>query len=422
MKMNFQPLSTPVPNRKSGQRDVLQLATEPLDKVRIGFVGLGYRGQSAVNRWQHIDGVEVVALCDTDIDFVNRCASTVRHGDVSLFSGPDGYTRLCALPHLDIVYICTDWQSHAEIALCAMEHGKHVAIEVPAALSLAEIWQLVDKAETSRRHCMMLENSVYDYFESAVLQLYRCGAFGNIVHVEGGYAHTMTDQWTPWRMEYNRTHRGDVYPTHGLGPLCQLLDIHRADRLDYLVAMQSDAYTGNTAYQDIMGKPCEDFSNGDETTTLIRTLRGKTITLTHNVMNPRPYSRGYKVVGTQGYASKYPQPQLLLAAEGLRKLQLPLEHAGQVLPDDVADRLLSAHYPSYFCEQQALAHELDPRGGMSFFMDYRLAYCLQRGLPLDMDVYDMAEWCCVSELSALSIAHGAAPVCVPDFTRGAASV
>lgn len=422
MKMDSQPLSTIIPNRKRGQQDVLQLATEPLDRIRIGFVGLGYRGQSAVKRWSHIDGVEIVALCDANIDFVNQCAVVIGKENVNLFSGQDGYARLCALSSLDIVYICTDWQSHTEIALCAMEHGKHVAIEVPAALSLTDIWQLIDKAEQTRRHCMMLENSVYDYFETAIRQLYHRGIFGNVVHVEGGYTHFMTDQWTTWRIEYNRTHSGDVYPTHGLGPLCQLLDIHRTDRFDYLVAMQSDAYTGGAVYQRLMDKPCEEFSNGDETTMLIRTLCGKTITLSHNVMNPRPYSRGYKVVGTQGYASKYPHPQVVLAEGSLQQLQLPLKFANQVLSNDVMEPLLQAHYPTYFGEQQALAHKLDPRGGMSFYMDYRLAYCLHRGLPLDMDVYDMAEWCCVSELSALSIAHGAMPVSVPDFTRGAAQV
>lgn len=187
-------------------------------------------------------------------------------------------------------------------------HGKHVAVEVPAAMSVADCWRLVDTSERTRRHCMMLENCVYDFFELTTLNMAQQGLFGEILHAEGAYIHNLAPFWDKyqgnWRLEFNRTHRGDVYATHGFGPDCQVLNIHRGDKLDYLVAMDTKSVVGRSIAEKSMG--VADFANGDQTTTLIRTANGKTVLLQHNVYTPRPYDRMYQVVGTKGFAQKYP--------------------------------------------------------------------------------------------------------------------
>lgn len=235
-----------------------------------------------------------------------------------------------------------------------MNCGKHVAIEVPAAMTLAECWTLVDTAERTRCHCTMLENCCYDSFHLSTLAAARRGDMGTIVHVEGGYIHPIGDRWTPWRIEANRQLRGDLYPTHGMGPACQLLDIHRSDWIETLVSMDTEPFQRS------------DFRNGEHTTTLMRTRLGKTILLQHNVVSPHDYTRRYHVVGTR---------------------------------------------------RSVESSDFTPHNLMSQRMDRRLVHCLHHGLPLDIDVYDVAEWCAVSELSRLSIENGNAPVRFPDFTR-----
>ena len=269
---------------------------------------------------------------------------------------------------------------------------------------------------------MMLENAVYDHFEMAVLEMVRGGLLGELVHVEGGYAHPFGNRWTPWRMEYTSQNCGDVYPTHSIGPACRLLDIHRTDRMHYLTAMQTDAFLGEQTYQEVMGETCNSFANGDQTSTMIRTVKGKTILIQHNVMTPRPYNRMFQAVGTQGYVAKYPIPEVLLSPESATKVGLELDDNNTPLTASQIETLLNRYAPAFSQETINIAKQLDSRGGMSYFMDLRLAQCLQQGLPLDMDVYDLAEWCCIAELSKLSIQNGSAPVLIPDFLRGASKV
>lgn len=424
------PLKTQVPPRPAGQKHVLGLVTPRLETVRVGFVGLGMRGASAVERWCHIDGTAVTALCDVRPECVEQSQQTLERngaGRAAAYSGTEeAYKQLCERPDVDLVYICTDWASHVPIALYAMEHGKHVAIEVPAATSLGDIWRLIDTAERTQLHCMMLENCVYDFFEAATLNMVRHGLLGEVMHVEGSYLHNLDDfwdeYWNNWRLEFNRTHRGDVYPTHGIGPDCQVLGIHRTDLMSTLVSMDTKAVNGPKLVEQRTGKPCTDFQNGDQTSTLIRTLGGKTMLIEHDVLTPRPYSRMYQVVGTDGYASKYPVEQILLRsgqAQEANVADYQNLNAHAPLPDSLRDDLLRRYTPDYIRDIEQQARTVGGHGGMDFIMDYRLVYCLRNGLPLDMDVYDMAEWCCVGELSRLSIEHGSAPVEVPDFTRGA---
>ena len=424
MMSAVRPLETFVPARAAGQHDVLSLALPPMPLLKVAFVGVGARGRMAVTRWCHIPEVEIVAVCDVSKDVAEEVARHVEQFGKprpKVYWSETAYVDLCQQEGINLVYVCTDWMSHVPIAIHAMEQGRSVAVEVPAALTLKDIWKLIDTAERTRQHCMMLENAVYDNFEMVVCQMAREGLLGELVHVEGGYAHPIGDRWTAWRMEYSRLNAGDIYPTHSIGPVCRLLDIHRTDRMHYLTAMQTNAFKGAEMYQEVMGKACDSFANGDQTSTMIRTVKGKTMLIQHNVMTPRPYSRMFQAVGTQGYAAKYPVPEVQLSPEMAAKVGIEMEDNKLPLNASQIETLLNHYAPSFSPETIALAKELDARGGMSYFMDLRLAQCLQQGLPLDMDVYDLAEWCCIAELSKLSVEHGSMPVMIPDFVHRRAS-
>ena len=409
-------IRTPVPPRPAGVEDMIGFAAEPIENVGIGLVGLGMRGSSAAERLPRVPGCHIAAICDVEPDRVESAVRKLNEGGVSpnLYSGEEeSYKALCEDPAVDLVYICTDWLHHVPVALYAMQCGKHVAIEVPSALTLEDCWALVDASEKTRRHCMILENCCYDFFELSVLAMAQAGVFGDVIHVEGAYNHYLAEYWDAywhsWRLDYNSKHRGDLYPTHGFGPVCQVLGIHRGDRLQTLVAMDTDSFNGR-AFAQARGQEGGNFAAGDVSTTLIRTAKGKSILIEHDVMTPRPYSRMYQVVGTKGYAGKYPVQQVLVEAESPHS---PLS----------AEKLAEyqQRYPSPILtpEFTELAKSVGGHGGMDFIMDYRLMYCLNNGLPLDMDVYDLAEWCSLIELSRISMDNGCAPVEVPDFTRGA---
>ncbi|MRJ08105.1 gfo/Idh/MocA family oxidoreductase [Ornithobacterium rhinotracheale] len=427
-KGGVSPIVLPVPKRAPGQTDVINLVTPKLETVRVGFVGLGMRGPGAVERFTHIPGTEIIALCDIEKDRVAKGQKILEKAGkkkaAEYYGSTEAYKKMCERDDIDLIYIVTDWKHHVPIALYAMEHGKHVAIEVPAAMNMKDIWALIDTSERTRKHCMMLENCVYDFFELTTLNMAQHGVFGEVLHTEGSYIHNLKDFWKAyyknWRLDYNKDFRGDVYPTHGIGPACQLLDIHRGDRMTYLVSMDTKPVNGPAAWKDMFGKDPKDFKNGDHTMTMIRTENGKTIQIQHNVVTPRPYSRMYQLTGTKGFANKYPVQGYALeeVSSDLNPDHEKLDAHGFV-PEDVKKALMAKYKHPILEQLEEKAKKVGGHGGMDFIMDYRLVYCLQNGLPLDMDVYDLAEWSCLTELSALSIENGSAPVAIPDFTRGA---
>lgn len=422
-------IKTNIPTRPLGQTDVLELATEPIPNIRIAFIGLGMRGPGAVERMTHIPGVEIVALCDVLEKNTQKANAILEkrglpkalefHGDTSV------WRKVTALPNVDLIYIATDWKSHATIGIQAMKDGKHVAIEVPAAMTMDEIWSLINTSEKTRKHCMQLENCVYDFFELTTLNMVQHGLLGEVIHGEGAYIHGLQpywDQyWDNWRMEFNEKHRGDVYPTHGLGPVCQAMNIHRGDKLNYLVSLDTKAI-GNPAYiKEKTGREVKEFRNGDHTITMIRTEKGKSILIEHNVTSPRPYSRMYQLTGTKGFANKYPTEGYALdGGEIDSKIAANHENltAHSFVPEDVKKALMEKYKHPIVKDIEEKAKQVGGHGGMDFIMDYRLIYCLQRGLPLDMDVYDLAEWCCLIPLTEISLDNNSAPVEIPDFTRG----
>ena len=416
------------PQRQEGQKSVLQFTVDPIENVRIGFIGLGMRGYDAVDRITYIDGITVTALCDIVPDRVESVQKDVLEARglprAAGYSGStESWKQLCERDDVDLVYICTDWVNHVPMAVYAMQHGKHVAVEVPAATSVAECWQLVDVAEQTQRHCMMLENCCYDFFELTALNMAQQGMFGELIHGEGAYIHNLEPFWHEyydnWRLKFNQNHAGDVYPTHGLGPLCQAFNIHRGDRMKTLVSMTTPSYNGKKIAKEMMN--VDEFANGDMTTTMISTEQGKTLLIEHNVYTYRPYNRLYQLTGTDGFANKYPIQGFTVLDE---KLPEGFLAEGQHLnphafvPAEVRDKILKEYLHPIAVEIEEKAKEVGGHGGMDFIMDYRLIYCLHNGLPLDQDVYDAAEWSCLGELTAASIANGGMPVAMPDFTRG----
>ena len=427
------------PQRPAGQKDVLGLRLPKMKTVRVGFVGLGMRGPSAVADFSLIPGVEIVALCDYEKERAEKQNERLRKqglAPATVYYGAEGYKELCKRSDIDLVYIATDWDHHAIVAKCALENGKNVADEVPSAMNLEECWALVNLAEQKQLNCMILENCCYDWFEMRTLNMAQAGVFGEILRAQGAYIHNLDDFWDyywknpdgsdpeqlGWRLKYNRENRGDIYPTHGLGPVAQALDIHRGDRMELLVAMDTKSAHGRELVEKKTGKPCTDFRNGDHTTTLIRTANHKVIELQHDVMNPQPYNRLYQLTGTRGFANKYPVEGYAVDATQLKstgnapKVDDLTSH--DFMPEDQRKALEEKYESPILRKFGKLAKEVGGHGGMDFIMTARLVYCLQNGLPLDMDVYDLAEWCCIAELGALSMDNECAPVTVPDFTRG----
>ena len=412
------------PERLAGQENVLQLRCDPIPTVRVAFIGLGSRGVEAVRRFMYLEGIEVVAICDINKDFVTKTQELLAENNKPKaleFTGEEDWKKVCELENVDLVYNCTHWALHTPIAVYAMEKGKHVALEVPAAMSIEECWKLVDTAEKTRRHCMMLENCCYDFFEMATLNMAQQGLLGEIVHVEGAYIHDLRElnfkspedggYQGMWRLEYNEKNKANIYPTHGLGPVCQALNIHRGDKMNYLVSMSSDQF-GMTEYaKNKFGENSDyakrTYEQGDMNTTIIKTEKGKTIMIQHDVTSPRPYNRIHMLSGTKGFVQKYPIQGIALEP-----------NAHEFLQEEEMDKMLKKYEHPIVKEVGEKAKEVGGHGGMDFIMDYRLIYCLRNGLPLDQDVYDAAEWSSLVELTEISVRNGSIPVEVPDFTRG----
>ena len=427
------------PQRPEGQKDVLGLALPKKKVVRIGLVGLGMRGPGAVENFSLIPGVQVVALCDYEEKRAVKQNERLRKNGLApaaVYYGEKGYETLCKRPDIDLVYIATDWEHHAIVAKCALENGKNVADEVPSAMNLQECWDLINLAEQKQLNCMILENCCYDWFEMRTLNMAQHGVFGEILRAQGAYIHNLDDFWDyywknpngsdpdqlGWRLKYNKENRGDLYATHGLGPVAQALDIHRGDRMKTLVSMDTKSVHGKELVEKKTGKPCTEFRNGDHTTTLIRTEGEKVIELQHDVMNPQPYNRLYQLTGTRGFANKYPVEGYAVDASQLKatgnqpKVDDLSTHS--FMPDEQRKALEEKYESPILKKFGKLAKEVGGHGGMDFVMCARLIYCLQNGLPLDMDVYDLAEWCAIAELSAISLDNDCSPVTFPDFTRG----
>jgi hypothetical protein len=355
---------------------------------RLGFIGVGGRGTGLLG-WFLAQNAQVVAVCD----IVPEKAANAS----------------------DLVVIATPWNWHTPMALSSMENGKHAAVEVPLAYTTEDLWKLVDTSEAKRRHCIMLEECCYGYTETLVLNMVRRGMLGDLLYGEAAYLHDLREEMFSakgeglWRRAFHTLSDGNLYPTHGLGPVANYMSINRGDRFDYMVSMSTPALglaayrEANTAKDDPKWK--EKYITGDMNTSLIKTAAGLTITLKHDTSNPRPYDRINLIGGTKGVFTDYP-PRIYLDG------QAGGEEWGSL------DLYKKDYESPLWAKEGAMATASGGHGGMDYIMIYRLLQCMREGLPPDMDVYDGAAWSVPTPLSKTSLAQGSAPVKFPDFTRG----
>jgi hypothetical protein len=392
----------------------------PIDPVRVGFVGVGGMGSAHVQNYMNIDGVEIKAVCDIVPAKVERvqkwCTDAGRPKPAGYSNGPWDFKRMCETESLDLVMTATPWEWHVPVCIAAMESGKHAATEVPAAMFLDDCWKLVETAERMEKHCQMMENCCYDRIELMTLHLVRKGVLGEVLNAEAGYLHDLRevkfskDGEGLWRRAWSQKLDGNLYPTHGLGPVAQCMNINRGDAFDCLVSMSTPARGLHEYAVEKFGADSpqakEKYVLGDVNNSLIKTKLGKTIILVHDTNLPRPYSRVNLVQGTKGIAHKWPDR---IYIEG--KAAKPHEW------DDFTKFAAEWEHPLW----KAIAQRGEGRGhgGMDYIEDYRLIWSLRKGEPLDQDVYDAAAWSAIVEASCRSVAGKGKPVEIPDFTRGA---
>ncbi len=392
-----------------------------IDTVRVGFIGLGSRGPGHAVNMSLLEGVEIKALCDIVPASVEKARKQIEFAGFNpdIYTGDaEAWKKMCDRDDIDLVYICTPWNMHAPMAVYAMEHGKHVAIEVPAANTLEECWQLVEASEKNKKHCMMMENCCYDFFELLTLNMARQGFFGEIVHGEGAYIHNLIEgnfnkeaYWDMWRLKENSNRRGNLYPTHGLGPVCQIMDINRGDKMEFLVSVMSKDFQMNNRAKELAAtddffKPYVDNAyRGNMTTTSILTNKGRSIMIQHDVTSPNAYSRIHKISGTKAAALKYPLPAKISIGD-------------EWVTDEEMKALEEKYTPAIVRKVGELAKKVGGHGGMDFLEDWRLIDCLRNGLTVDQDCYDAALWSAIAPLSEMSVANRSASVDVPDFTGG----
>jgi predicted dehydrogenase len=398
-------------------------AAPKLPTVRVAVIGLGNRGPGAVDRLSYIDGVEIKALCDKYPERVDKAQKILTKKGLPMakaYAGAEGWKAVCESNDIDLVYVTTPWELHTPISVYAMKNGKHAASEVPAAKTIDECWELVETSEKTRKHMMMLENCCYDFFELLTLNMARNGLFGEILHAEGAYIHDLSKDYLfnkkayadMWRLKENIQNNGSLYPTHGLGPIAQCMNINRGDKFDHLVSMSTNDFSLGKLADEMAAK--DDFFKeytgktyrGNMNTTIIRSDLGKTLMVQHDVSSPRPYSRIHLVSGTKGAAQKYPGPE-----------RIALGHSW--LKEEEMKAMQAKYTPPIVKHIGEIAKNVGGHGGMDFIMDWRLIDCLRNGLPLDQDVYDAAAWSSVFPLSGASVAKRSKTIDVPDFTRGA---
>lgn len=384
---------------------------------RIAIIGAGGRGTALLRNLLAADA-QVAAVCDIVPEKAEHAASMVvaagQKKPVLYTKGPHHYETLVTGNDLDLVLVATPWSWHAPMALAAMQNGKDVAIEVPGVTTLEDCWRIVNTSEETRKHCMILENCCYGYNETLILRMVHAGQFGELLYGEGAYIHDLRGILFSnageglWRRTEHTLRDGNLYPTHGLGPVANYMGIQRGDRFGHLVSMSSPQ-RGLDLYRKEHLQPgdprwAERYITGDMNTSLIKTAKGLTITVKNAVSTPHPYDRINLIAGTKGLFQDYP-PRIYF--DGMNKN----ETFGSI------DDWKQYQHPLWL-RMGEIAQKLGGHGGMDYIMLYRLLHCVREGLPPDIDVYDAAAWSAVGPLSVDSVSRGSAPVEFPDFTRG----
>ncbi len=434
---------------KGGQKDVqpFQLtqnqsfnmhgyAAPKLETVRVGMIGIGARGSGTVRRLAGIEGVDIKALCDVVPHRVENSIKSLREEFPQYH--PDSYTEnenswkeVCERDDIDLIYTATPWRMHADIAVYAMNNGKHVYTELPVARTVQDCWKVVETSERTRKHVFMESGSCHEGIAATILNMARNGVFGEIIHGEGAYIHDRisnndvrwkrdpdNNNWfgyRPWRLQENVNHNGNLYPEHGLGPVSQLMDLNYGDAMDYMVSISGNDFSmapkmKEMASQDDFYEPYVGLNfRGNMNTSIIRTKKGRTIMLQHDISSPRPNVRFNLLSGTHGTFQATPSPARF--AHG---------HDGWMEAEEF-EALLEKYEPAMnkSFDQKKKAADHDSKGSSYSQVtatDWRFIDCLRNGLPIEMDVYDAALWSVISPLSEWSVQRQGASVKIPDFT------
>lgn len=398
---------------------------EPISKVKIGIIGLGNRGTTLIEMFQWLveqDRAEIVALSDLEEKKVMHAKEKIGLWQKSIpkiySGGASEWKNLAQQDNIDLIVIATPWELHAPMAIYGMENNKHVASEVPIAYTISDCWKIIQTAERTRKHCIMLENCCYNEEELFVLNMIEHGVFGDLTHVEGAYLHDLrahmlsSDYYQDqWRLKHHISRDGNFYTTHGLGPLSFYLSIGRGDNFAHLTSLSSrELNLSQTAKNN--ASPYLKFKCGDMNNTLIKTALGKSILLQFDVHTGRPYSRINKVVGTKAVHDGYPS-RLFIDTEK------PVFWGHDWLSEIEYDQYRKKYTHPIIQELKEKSQKFKQgHGGMDFIMIYRLITCLNLGLPLDINVYDGVMWSAITPLSELSVSEKSQSVNVPDFTGG----
>ncbi|HEV8410268.1 MAG TPA: Gfo/Idh/MocA family oxidoreductase [Gemmatimonadaceae bacterium] len=389
------------------------------ETVRIGMVGTGLRGRSVLNELLGLENVQIVAICDVVPDKMAKATKMITdagHPAPETYSGDDhAFEKLVKRDDIDFVYTATPWEFHVPVMLAALNAGKHCGSECPIGTTLKDLWALVDASEKAGRHCLHLENCCYGETEMLINRMVHDGVFGDVLHAEAAYLHDLREILFEnrdeglWRRAWHTRANANLYPTHGLGPVAWYLDIHHGDRFDYIASVAGperglDVYREATVKDKADPKWQEKYITGDHNTSIIRTVKGKTIMLQHDVSNPRPYTRHNRIQGTKGAFEDYP-PRVYVEGQAGGESWKPVES------------WKATHTHPLWAKLGEKAKN-GGHGGMDFVMAYRLIECLHEGLVPDYDVYDAAAWSAPFPLTEMSVAKGSAPMKFPDFTRG----
>jgi len=401
------------------------LKADPIKKVKVGIIGLGNRGNTLLQMFQYSaeqGDCEIVALSDLEEKKVNKAKEVLakfqKKTPKTYFGSPNKWKELAQQDDVDLLLITTPWEWHTPMSLYGMQQGKHVASEVPIAYTLAECWDLIQTAEATKKHCIMLENCCYNEEELFVLNMIENGVFGDITHTEGAYLHDLRAHMLSkdyyqdqWRLKHHITRDGNFYTTHGLGPIGFYLNIGRGDTFSHLTSMSSrELNLSKTA--KLKNSKYTDFKCGDMNSTMIKTEKGKTILLQFDVHTAQPYSRINKVVGTKAVHAGYPS-RLFIDTDEL------LYWGHNWLPEAEYNTYKTKYRHPMITKLQSISKNFKQgHGGMDFVMIYRLIKCLNLGLPLDINCYDGVLWSAITPLSELSVASNSLPVPIPDFTAG----
>ncbi|UJH68111.1 Gfo/Idh/MocA family protein [Allomuricauda sp. SCSIO 65647] len=407
-------------------------AAPKLATVRAAFIGVGARGGTHLKFLAALPNTEVVAISDLyedlvkqKVQWVKEVAGTERHQNIAeYYGGEDKWRLMLREVRPDVVFIATNWHNHAPMAIEVMNRGAHAFVEVPIAVTLQEMWDIVDTAERTQKHCMMMENVNYGRDELMFLNMCRQGVIGDLLHAEAAYIHELRGQMNEvergtgsWRTHHYVKRNGNLYPTHGLGPVAQYMNLGRGEDTFGTLVSYSTPALGRKAYAEKNYSSDHQwnqlaYKGGDMNTSIIKTALGRTILVQWDETSPRPYTRLNLIQGTKGALAGFPTRVALEGGvEGLTEDHHSWVQGGQ----------LQALYEKY---DHALYKRLNEtakdsgHGGMDGIMVYRIVECLQKGLPLDQNVYEGCFWSAVAPLSERSVASGGAPQPFPDFTRG----